>query len=389
MKTWNAYIKPFIHRHDLISAFLAMHIFILLFSNILANEKPLLCHCKSGWKFPAFHDYLYVLGLSMEDFENYAACDHVVKALIPFSSHTIDPGASGYLPPFRKSPLTDHRHWLGTDALGRDVLSGLIDGTRTAWVIGLLATLISMVPGVILGLMAGYWRNDRIRFSLASFFILLPLISLLAYEFFAINGLIHSLILKSIVCIFFIALTVFMIYLISYKLQLGNRKYTFPLDHIIFRTIDALESIPKLFLLMSMIVFFARPSLISLILMIALIRWSLFVIVTRSSTLKESVQNYVISAKNLGVSDWKIMTYHIWPNIRSEVLVTAVYTFGASILLESTLSFIGLGLKLESVSWGSILNEGRQYLPAWWLTVFPGITIFTLLWALNRMITKK
>jgi peptide/nickel transport system permease protein len=110
---------------------------------------------------------------------------------------------------------------------------------------------------------------------------------------------------------------------------------------------------------------------------------------SRSETLKESVSNYVIAAENINIPWYRILIRHIWPNIKSTLLVTAIFTFSASILLEASLSFIGLGMRLEEVTWGSLMNEGRNYLPGWWLSLFPGLAIFSLLFALNWLFIKQ
>lgn len=140
---------------------------------------------------------------------------------------------------------------------------------------------------------------------------------------------------------------------------------------------------------MGLMVVMTRPSVFMLSVMVAIIRWTLFVQVARAETLKERVANYVISAENINLPWWKILIKHIWPNIKSSLLVTAIFSFSAAILVEASLSFIGLGLRIEVVTWGSLLNAGRQYMPGWWLSLFPGLAIFSLLLSLNWLFIDR
>lgn len=361
---------------------LTIHFFFALFAHILANDKPLLCKYRGRWSMPAFGHG------DGSDTINYNTPDCTVKLmpLIPWSSRTIDAKSSGYASPLHRSG--GHIHWLGTDALGRDVLAGLIHGTRYAWIIGILSTLFAALPGIFIGMMIGYWKDDRLRCSWTQCVATCMWSAFILYE-------LSILWWNASPAMYFLILM--MAGLLWYGVAKIIRKYTasigktiaIPLDQIVMRGIDIFESFPKLLLLMALMVMVTRPSILSLAILIALIRWTLFTQMSRSETLKESVSNYVIAAENINIPWYNILIMHIWPNIKNTLLVTAIFTFSASILLEASLSFIGLGMRLEQVTWGGLMNEGRSYLPGWWLSLFPGLAIFSLLFALNWLFIKQ
>lgn len=365
-------------------------LFIAAVADLIANEKPLFCICGGRWHFPAWRDYAEYTGLLRKtNAFDYAGCTHRLSAPVPFSPSTIDPAGSGYLSPAGGRSLSGHKHWLGTDALGRDVLAGMIHGTRYAWLIGLLSTLLAGIPGIFAGMAMGYWRDHKLKLTIFQMIGLFLFFLLWLYEWSVL-----MIVSTGRMRLFFVvAMMVFLAGVCYLTLKKGNpagtRTFSVPVDSMLMRFIDYFESFPRLFLMMALLVFLARPSGALLIVLIAFIRWPLFAQVARSETLRESSLNYVLAAENLGLPWYRILTRHIWPNIRSTLLVTALFSVSTAVLLEASLSFIGLGLKLESVTWGSILNEGRQYLPGWWLSVFPGFAMFILLLSLHWILDEK
>jgi peptide/nickel transport system permease protein len=97
---------------------------------------------------------------------------------------------------------------------------------------------------------------------------------------------------------------------------------------------------------------------------------------TRNEFLKVRNLDYVVAATGIGLPDRRIMFRHILPNALAPVLVSVVLGIAAAILAESGLSFLGVGVPADTVTWGSILNEARSNTFAWWLAVFPGAAIF-------------
>ncbi len=364
-------------------------ILIALMADVLANDKPLSCNCDGSWKWPAFRQYAENLGLADPTHAfDYIHCTQRWMPIIPFAASSIDPSASGYLNPLKAWSMPANRHWLGTDALGRDVFAGLIHGTRYAWIIGMLSTLLAAIPGILIGMTIGYWKNHKLMLNIRQVFLLSVLFFIFCYELYVFTVIARGVASWALV-LGLIALTYFLGRLISRKTNRVSKKYTIPVDDMVMRFIDYFESFPRLFLLMALLVFLARPSMGLMILLIAFIRWPLFAQVARAETLRESTLNYVLASENIGIPWYKILTRHIWPNIKSALFITALFSMSTAILLEASLSFIGLGLKLERVTWGSILNEGRQYLPGWWLSVFPGLAIFLLLISLYWILSEK
>jgi len=370
-------------------AIIALNMVLALGANIIANDKPLYCNCDGHSLWPAWEDYLsWFYSDHQQHLTDYTHCTRVIMPLIPFHSTSIDPASSGYSAPLKKSSTVGATHWLGTDALGRDVLAGLIHGARFVWILGLLSTIIAAIPGIGLGMLIGYWQNKRLKWSVGQILILLIWWSLALYEAMVLSwhfdGVSFGLMLLSLLIVWSLTSKIFF-----RSFQIIGPKIFVPVDHVVMRGIDVFESFPKMFLLMGLIVVMTRPSVFMLSVMVAIIRWTLFVQVARAETLKERVANYVISAENINLPWWKILIKHIWPNIKSSLLVTAIFSFSAAILVEASLSFIGLGLRIEVVTWGSLLNAGRQYMPGWWLSLFPGLAIFSLLLSLNWLFIDR
>ena len=88
------------------------------------------------------------------------------------------------------------------------------------------------------------------------------------------------------------------------------------------------------------------------------------------------------------MSDFAIMRKHILPNVFPIILVQIIFGMAGAVLIEASLSFIGVGIPSNTVSWGSLLNEARDHFSAWWLVVFPGLCVFTLIFIYNRIATE-
>ena len=292
-------------------------IIIAMLADVLANDKPLLCNCSGTWRWPAFRQYAENLNLLDPTHAfDYVSCTHRFMPPIPYAASSIDPSASGYLSPQIAWSASSNKHWLGTDALGRDILAGLIHGTRYAWVIGLLSTMLAAIPGIFIGMAIGYWKNNRLKLSILQIILFILLSFVLMYEGFVLSVITTGPLKWALILGLFL-LTYILGRLISRKTNDISKKYAIPVDGIAMRFIDYFESFPRLFLLMALLVFLARPSMGLMILLIAIIRWPLFAQVARSETLRESTLNYVLSSENIGIPWYKILTRHIWPNIKS------------------------------------------------------------------------
>jgi peptide/nickel transport system permease protein len=212
-------------------------------------------------------------------------------------------------------PLAGHSFFLGTDDLGRDLLSRVLYGARASLLVAIVAVTVSLLIGTTLGLIAGWFRG-------------------------------------------WVAIA-------------------------IMRLVDTMLSIPAI-LLAVLTVAVLGPSFLNLILVLGLTRWPRYTRVAYAQTLQVASLPYIRAAEMAGARSPRILARHILPNIAGPLMVVATSEFGLMILFEAGLSFLGLGIQPPNPSWGSIMAAGRQYVErAWWLTVFPGACLFTLVLCVN------
>ena len=146
-------------------------------------------------------------------------------------------------------------------------------------------------------------------------------------------------------------------------------------DSVMMRIVDGLLAIPFIILVIA-ISGVVGAGLSTLILILGFTGWTTYARVIRGEVLKVRAMEYVIAAYALGQSRPKVMFLHILPNVVHSAIVLAAVQVGVTILAESSLSFLGLGVKPPTVTWGLMLSDGRQYInSAWWMTAFPGIAI--------------
>lgn len=146
-------------------------------------------------------------------------------------------------------------------------------------------------------------------------------------------------------------------------------------DNVLMRLADGLLSIPFIILVVA-VSGVLSPGLGTLMLILGLTGWVTYARVIRGEVLKAREMEYIVAAYAIGQSRFKVMFIHILPNVISTAIVLAASQVGVTILAESSLSFLGLGVKSPTVTWGLMLADGRQYInSAWWMTTFPGIAI--------------
>ncbi|HCC69499.1 MAG TPA: peptide ABC transporter permease [Nitrospiraceae bacterium] len=147
------------------------------------------------------------------------------------------------------------------------------------------------------------------------------------------------------------------------------------LDSVIMRFVDIMLSIPTFFLILAVIAFLG-PSIFNIMIVIGLTAWMGVSRLVRAEFLTLKEREFVLAAKGLGARDIRIIFRHILPNSLAPVIVSFILGVASAILVESALSFLGIGVQPPTPSWGNILTSGKDNIEvAWWLSVFPGLAI--------------
>jgi peptide/nickel transport system permease protein len=133
---------------------------------------------------------------------------------------------------------------------------------------------------------------------------------------------------------------------------------------------------PLLILIISVAAIAKEKSIINIMVIIGLTGWTSIARLTRAEFLRVSNLEYIQAAKSMGFSEFRIIFKHALPNAIAPALVAIAFGVASAILIESALSFLGVGVPPNTVTWGSLLNAGREQYSAWWLVVFPGLAIF-------------
>lgn len=157
------------------------------------------------------------------------------------------------------------------------------------------------------------------------------------------------------------------------------------IDFILMRFVDTMLAFPSIFLLLALIVML-EPNIYIIMIVIGLTSWMGVARLVRAEVLSLKEREFVLAARVLGASGWRLVMKHLLPNALAPVMVAATLGVGGAILTESVLSYLGLGVQPPTPSWGNILNEGRVALGvAWWLTVTPGVCIFVTVLSFNLL----
>ena len=365
-------------------------IFIAIFGDFIANEKPLYCKIDGHSQFPVFHQLGLDFGLvkqtatfSQMDWrnENY---DAVIFPPIPYSTLTTDI-RNKYQKPFSKQKTTPwhYCHWLGTDRLGHDLLAGMIAGARVAMLVGLISMSIAAAIGILLGALAGYFGDDRFRTSPIGLLIYVAALMIAWFyafkvrEFAISEGESTGIELLKSLCIFMgILLLAKSLVVLLKKWPFAKKQITLPLDLLIMRAIEVMNSIPGMLLLLALVAVLAKSSIIYVMVIIGLIRWPSIARFLRAELLRIRNLGYIEAGRALGFSDRRILFRHALPNAIAPVLITIAFGMASAVLLESALSFLGIGIGEDGITWGRLLSDARNYPAAWWLAIFPGGAIF-------------
>lgn len=157
------------------------------------------------------------------------------------------------------------------------------------------------------------------------------------------------------------------------------------LDESIMRAMDVIISVPALVLGLALVGTLGA-SLRNVILVIAIVYSPQYARVIRGQVLSVKEEEYIEAARNTGISDFTLLGMHVLPNSFAPVLVQATYHVATAIIIEASLSFLGLGVQPPRPTWGVMISDGRGYLPeAWWISVFPGLAIMVTVLAFNLL----
>lgn len=222
----------------------------------------------------------------------------------------------GRLPPFWMAG-SEPGYWLGTDSLGRDVLSRIIHGARVALTVALVAGVITCLIGATLGLLAGFLRGW--------------------------------------------------------------------VDMVISRLIDIWMAFPPV-LFSILLIAVLGPGLISIIIAIVVIDWTRFARVVRAEAMAQGAMDYVASARVAGRGRIGIMLREILPNVLPTIGVLLTLEMGIAVIVEAILSFVNLSISTDDPTWGGMIAEGRTSIhQAWWVLVFPLITLFLTVLSFSQL----
>ncbi|MBN2469253.1 MAG: ABC transporter permease, partial [Anaerolineae bacterium] len=220
-------------------------------------------------------------------------------------------------------------HPFGTDTVGRDILARTIYGGQISLIIGISAMLVAVTLGTVVGALSGYY-----------------------------GGLV---------------------------------------DGLLMRLTEAMLSIPTLLLLLVMAKFFSGKiaditllgrtfsgSVVVIIIIIGLTSWTYTARIVRSSFLSIKEEEFILAARALGISNRRIITHHILPNALAPVIVAATLGVASAILSEAYISFLGMGVRPPTATWGSMLENAYQYIEsAPWLWLYPGLMIILTVMSIN------
>jgi len=412
---WNQFKK---NKIALVSLYLlGILVLVARFAPIIANNQPLYAVYKGVTMYPAFSDEKTTLEITdpktgeieklQFDITDWRKLDFesVIYAPIPYSPGELDKYNRSSSPSSKQFYKTNNgeilelssrfRHHLGTDLIGSDLFSGLIHGTRIALIVGLISMGIASFIGIILGAFAGFFGDRDLKMRRVKYYMtLIGLFFGFFYGFgqrkYAISdGFSQS---NSEGMIEF-AISILIIFGTTYIFRLLSRLITnkwlsteisVPIDSMVSRGIEILNSIPRLLLIITVTAIMDR-SLTIIMVIIGITGWTGIARFTRAEFLRIKSLEYVQASKSLGFSSIRTIFKHALPNALAPVFVSIAFGIASAILIESGLSFLGIGVPDDVITWGSLLGDGRQDTSSWWLIIFPGIAIFITITIYNMI----
>lgn len=215
----------------------------------------------------------------------------------------------------RQNEFWSREHWLGTDDLGRDLLTRILYGARISLTVGFMASFINLTVGVVYGGVSGYYGGQ--------------------------------------------------------------------VDNVMMRIVEILSAIPMLLYVILLMVIL-KPGLQNILIALGLVYWLSMARIVRGQVLSLKEQDFVLAARTIGASDWRIILKHLVPNAMGPIIVTATLNIPQAIFTEAFLSFIGLGVNAPMASWGALASDALQMFRSYpWQLFFPAIAISITMFAFN------
>ena len=413
---WNQFKKDKVALVCLYLLFLL--VIIAVFAPVIANDRPLYAQYKGYTLYPAFADQsrtdsIFTNDGKLDEILQYDITDwrtldfnKVIWAPIPYSPESMDRYNRDYVSPSGKQRfknkegvITDapakFRHLLGTDGIGRDLASGLIHGTRISLMVGLVSMGIASLIGIFLGALAGFFGDNKLKMPRIKYhFTLIGLFLGLFYGFghrkyaladgFSQGILIGMLEILISTAVIIFSVTIFRLISRLIKVKKLQEETFVPIDTFVSRGIELLNSIPRLLLIITITAVVERSIWIVMVI-IGITSWTGIARFTRAELLRIRSLEFVQAAQSLGFSSARTIFKHALPNALAPVFVSIAFGIASAILIESGLSFLGIGVPDDIVTWGSLLNLGRQNLEAWWLIIYPGMAIFLTITIYNMI----
>jgi len=273
-------------------------------------------------------------------------------------------------------------YFMGTDDLGRDVFARMLQGAWVSLTVGFVAVGISVLIGIFMGGIAGYFGQQHIKID----HILFTLCLIFGAGLVMVNSIFigTALVLLCLAYIFY-----------SLLARHGSTEKEAPalkamlhinavsVDTLIMRIVDIMLCFPSFFLILT-VVALLPASIYNIMIVIGLTSWMGTTRFVRAEFLSLREQDFVAAAKALGLSNFRIIFRHIMPNAIAPVLVSATIGIASAILTEAGLSFLGFGVPPPHATWGNILSNGKNFIfDAPWLTFIPGVAILIVVLSFN------
>lgn len=397
---------------------LACWVLLAFIAPWIATSEPWYVKVNGHNYFPAFsfHRYYELPSPSgtycAQDKQTYdwpnCPAEQIYFAPIPYNPNSSDLDNADYTSPFstqnktingQEAPMPlRYRHWLGTNKRGEDVLSGILHGARFSLALSVGAMLLAMLIGLFLGTLAGYYGNTDWRVNSLAFILRLCGTALIFFSTIWQRLALWKIAIEeerftqelffslALFILFTIVWHLFVKYLERKKL-LGTKIVKVPWDSLVQRIIELIQALP-LILFLILISSISKSSFGQLLCLMGAVSWISVARFLRVELQKERNGDYFIALRGLGVSDSAILFYKALPALLPLLALNFSMGVAHCILAEAGLSFLGLGVPADVVTWGTLLSAAKENWNAWWLVLFPGLSLASVVISFNTLVRK-